>query len=208
MNHTRETIEDQLSSSSEHQRHREASIISSSPAGALEGLPEMLTVKQAASILGVTERSIYGYVHAGTLVGERTEKGIMVQADSVRTFDGKAPGQIRKLVPRWRRPAQRNQQWLTFVTLRQQPGQAEPLASRLERMRRVNSHALSGTQARYLVRNQNDPQEVTLVLVWRSTIMPPAEERAAALAALRADFAELFDCKTAVVKEGRSLLHA
>lgn len=95
-----------------------------------------------------------------------------------------------------------------MLTLRQRPGQEERLAGVLERMRRENAHNLPGTAARYIVRSQDDPDEITLILVWRLSDMPPEGERQAALVALRADLAEVLDWDAAVGKEGPTLLHA
>ncbi|HEX7734609.1 MAG TPA: hypothetical protein VF458_07095, partial [Ktedonobacteraceae bacterium] len=61
---------------------------------------------------------------------------------------------------------------------------------------------------RYILRSQYDPDEITIILVWRSAIMPPAEDREASLAALYADLADVLNWETASLKEGRVLMHA
>jgi hypothetical protein len=58
------------------------------------------------------------------------------------------------------------------------------------------------------VRNQGDSDEIDLVLVWQAVVMPTAEQRQIALAALRADLAKKVEWDQAQVKDGEVLLHA
>src|SRR5262249_30195543 len=97
---------------------------------------------------------------------------------------------------------------LTVITVRQRPGQGEPLERRLAEIRQGNLHHLRGTAARYVMRNQGVPDELVIVLAWRFCMVPPEEERGAALVALRADLADVLDWETAVIQEGETLLHA
>lgn len=167
-----------------------------------------LTIKQAASRLGVCERTIYHYLQRGVLAGERMNGRTIVNQETLARFVPKAPGRARTTTPPWRRASEHNEQVLTLISTRLYPGQEEQLASRLDAMRRHNSHCVSGTAARHLVRNKDDSQDITLVLVWRMEVMPNAEEREAALAALRAYLADVLDWDTARMKEGCALLHA
>lgn len=174
----------------------------------LERIPGYLSVKEAARIMGVSERSVYGYIEAGKLPGARIGNIIVVIADYVYTYERKAPGRTRTSIPRWHIPPQKNLQYLTTITVRVRPGCGELLESKLAKMRAENQHRLPGTAARYIVRNQGDPEEIDIILVWRSVIMPPAEQREASLAAFYAYLDEVLDWQTATRKEGQVLLHA
>ena len=66
---------------------------------------------------------------------------------------------------------------------------------------------MPGTVARYIARSEEKSEDVQIVLVWRSTVMPPAGEREAALAALQAELAEILDWENAWSEYGRVLLH-
>jgi hypothetical protein len=66
---------------------------------------------------------------------------------------------------------------------------------------------LPGTIARYIVRGEERPDKVQIVLVWRNTVMPSAGEREAALAALRAELADILDWEHAVSEHGRVIMH-
>lgn len=167
-----------------------------------------LSIKETAFILGVSERSVYGYIESGKLPGARVDNLIVAVADAVYRFKRRAPGRVRTISPRWRVPPLNNDQYLTFITARVRPGQDENLEPRLLEMRAQNKHRLPGTSARYIARDREDPEEVTIVLVWRSSFMPPEEERQSSLAAFYADFADILDWDTAEVTEGQVLLHA
>ncbi len=168
----------------------------------------MLSVREAARVLGVTERSVYGYVAKRTLSAMRIEGCVMLREAEVLAFERQAPGRPHVLVAAWHVPPVRNRQYMTTVTVRVRPGQGEALESRLMEIHGSAAHGFFGTSARYVVRNLGDPAEIDLVLVWRGAVMPARECREAALAALAADLAEVLAWETAVMKEGQALLYA
>jgi len=75
-------------------------------------------------------------------------------------------------------------------------------------MRASQKHRIPGTAARTIARNQRDPDAVTIILVWRSVVMPPDQQREAALVAFCADLDDVFAWETAVRSEHHVLLHA
>jgi excisionase family DNA binding protein len=174
----------------------------------LERVPGYLSVKEAAQLIGVSERTIYGYVEAGKLPAARIGSMMVVEAESVRGYQRRAPGRLRTRIPPWHVPPENNLQYLTIITAQLHPGQRERLVEKLLEIRTAGKHLLPGTAARYIVRSRECPDEVQIVLVWRSAIMPPAEEREAALAALRDDLAEIVAWETALYKESQVVIHA
>lgn len=132
----------------------------------------------------------------------------MVSAQSVAALKRRAPGRVRTTIPRWRAAPQANQCTLLHISVRLRPGQEECFHHHLQQMRQANTHCLPGTMARYIVRNQSDPDEVDIVLLWRAAIAPPEQQREQALAALAAEFANVFDWNQARRKEGEVVLHA
>jgi hypothetical protein len=97
---------------------------------------------------------------------------------------------------------------LTTITAQIWPGQGEVLEQRLTKIRTAGEHLFPGTSARYIVRDQRQLDEITIVLVWRGAAMPLTEQREAALAALSAELAGVLDWEAARVKEGEVLMHA
>lgn len=170
--------------------------------------PTYLSVREAARILGVSDRSVYGYVESGKLPGARFGSMVVVIGEALATFQRRAPGRTRLSTPRWRRPPLQNSEYLTTITVRVYPGQHEELERRLSEIRADRKHGLPGTAARYIVRNQYDLDEIAIILVWRSANMPPAEVREDSLTALYADLSDVLNWETASLKESRVLMHA
>ena len=167
-----------------------------------------LTVKQAARVLGVSERSVYGYIEHGKLASERVDDLLMVRAEDAANFKRRAPGRVRTRTPRWRLPPEQNPALLTSIEARARPGCRERLETILADLRATGQHRLPGTARRYIWRNHDDPDEVTIILVWRGATMPPEPRRQEALNALYADLAEALDLSTANIYEGRVCLYA
>ena len=174
----------------------------------LSRVPGYLSVKEAARLLGVSERSVYGYLESGKLPGARIGSIIVVEMESVCNYRRRAPGRVRTKSPVWRVPPEHNLQFLTTITVPLRPGQGAQLEEKLREMRATGKHLLPGTSARYIVRGKEDTDEVQILLIWRSATLPPDEEREAALAALRADLAEVLAWETASSQESQVLLHA
>lgn len=181
---------------------------SSAAEAVLERVPGYLSVREAASIMGVSERSVYGYIEAGKLPGARIGNIIVVIAEYVYTYERRAPGRMRTTTPPWHMPPQKNLQYLTTITARMYPGQSALLERKLQVMRVESKHRLPGTAARFIARNQNDPEEIKIVLIWRSVVMPASEVREASLAAFFDDFADVINWETATRTEGQVLIHA
>jgi excisionase family DNA binding protein len=177
---------------------------------ALEHAPEYLSIREAAKLIGVSERSIYGYIETKRLSGSIIGNLIVVNAEEVQRFGcmRKAPGRKRLTTPRWHVPPRQNSLFLTTITVRARPGQGALLDERLAEMRRDDRHRFPGTVARYIGRNQQDPDEIEMLLIWRRVVMPPEQEREADLTALTMDLADVLDWQTAAYKHGQVLLHA
>jgi excisionase family DNA binding protein len=177
---------------------------------ALGHAPEYLSVREAARLMGVSERSIYGYISNEKLRGARIGNIIVVNAEEVQRFGciRKAPGRARLTTPRWHVPPAQNSLFLTTITVRARPGQGVLLDERLGEIRHKDLHRFPGTVARYIERDQLDPDEIEILLVWRRVVMPGEQEREAALTALAIDLADVLDWQTVQVKEWQVLLHA
>jgi excisionase family DNA binding protein len=174
----------------------------------LARVPGYLSVKEAARLIGVSERTIYGYVETGKLPAARIGSMMVVDAASARGYRRRAPGRLRTRIPPWHIPPEHNLQYLTSITVRLRPGQGGRLTEKLLEIRTEGRHLLPGTAARYIVRSRDCPDEVQIVLVWRGAIMPAEEERETALAALRDDLAEVIAWETAFYKESQVVMHA
>jgi excisionase family DNA binding protein len=174
----------------------------------LARVPGYLSVKEAARLIGVSERTIYAYVETGKLPAARIGNMTVVDAVSAHQYQRRAPGRLRTRIPSWHMPPENNLQYLTIITAHLRPGQGKRLIEKLQEIRTEGRHLLRGTAARYIVRSRACPDEVQVMLVWRSAIMPPEQERETALAALRADLADIVAWETARYEESQVVMHA
>ncbi len=175
---------------------------------AFQDMTGYLSIKETARILGVSVRSVYGYIESGKLPAARVDNLLVAVEDAVYKFRRRAPGRLRTVAPRWRLPPLNNQQYITLITVRAFAGQGAELENKLQEMRLEHRHRLEGTSARYIARSESDPDDITIVFIWRGSFMPEEKKRQAALAAFYADFASVLDWSTAEVTEGQVLVHA
>jgi hypothetical protein len=105
-------------------------------------------------------------------------------------------------------PNEQNPALLTSIEARARPGRAEQLERTLADLRATGQHRLPGTARRYIWRTHGNPDEVTIMLIWRGASMPPEPQRQEALNALYADLAEVLDWSSATVYEGKVCLYA
>lgn len=167
-----------------------------------------LSIHEAARRLGVSPRSVYGYLESGKLPATLVEGFLMVEEEAVQRFRRRAPGRLRVRTPRWRKIPVMNQMMQTRITVRLLPGSEARLRDKLDEMQAERKHCFPGTSARYIAQDQAHPEEVEITLVWRGAVKPSESEREAALDALRVELAEIMEWQTAQVKEGQVLLHA
>lgn len=159
-------------------------------------------------MMGVSPRSVYGYIQRGKLLSVRVGTSISVLASSAQTYQRSGVGRPRSRVPIWRVPVERNLQYLWIITACFKQGQREHLAQRLAEIRVDKRHLLPGTVARYVVQDETNPELVRCVLVWRQTATPPEAERDAAIAAWKADLADLIAWETACTTRGLVVMNA
>ncbi len=169
--------------------------------------PEYLSVKEAARIIGVSERSVYGYIEKEKLAAFRFGNLIVVDAEAARNYRRQSSGRPRVRIPEWHISVADNSQSLTSITVRVYTGQIKALERKMTEIRSSGKHRIFGTIARYVLRSKVSLDEIHILLVWRLTVMPHEEERKAVIAALRDDFADILDWDTAKIEECQVLMH-
>lgn len=174
----------------------------------IPSLKGYFSVKEAAEWLGVSERTVYGYIDDGKLAAVRVGSSLALEEKAVKQFQRQATGRPRTRRPIWRSPVGKNIQYLTVIFAHIRDGQSEAFDQKLAEIRETEKHLLTGTVARYIARGVHKSNDVQMVLVWRSTVMPAEEEREAAMRALRKDLAEMVDWEKSWSEEGQVVLHA
>ena len=167
-----------------------------------------LSIQDAARMLGVSERSVYGYMEEGSLPGFRAQSITVLRKEDVLNYRRRASGRTRVRTPVWHEPPVMNPASLSSITVRIRRGQERNFLQKVQEFRLANKHLLHGTTARYIMYNRDKENEVQIVLIWRGASMPPEEERQAALAAFFDDLAEMLDWQTARLAEGVVVMHA
>jgi excisionase family DNA binding protein len=169
---------------------------------------DYLTVQEAASLLGVSSRSVYGYISKGQLPATRLEGRMLVKAQDVAAFELTPAGRQRERAPFWHVPPELNHLSVTMMKVRVRPGCDALLEDKLAEFQTERKHCLVGTSARYIGRSQCDASQIDILLFWRKATMPSEQDQKASLCAFYADLDDVVEWETAVVEEIQVLLHA
>src|SRR5258707_4159860 len=169
---------------------------------------DYLTVQEAASMLGVSARSVYGYIAKGQLPATHIGERMLVKAQDVSAFELTPAGRRRERSPFWHVAPELNTLSLTMIKVRLRPGCDALLEQKLAEFRSSQKHRIAGTSARYIGRSQCDPGQIEILLFWRRAMQTPDDVQKASLCAFYADLDEVAEWETAVVEEIHMLLHA
>jgi excisionase family DNA binding protein len=170
-------------------------------------LPGYVSIKEAARLLGISDKRVYEYVDEGRLTSLWAADVIMIPLDEVKTFKRQSAGRPRKNVPSWRISTGDNKQFITSIVVQIREGQYDAFLQRLETIRQGSQHSFPGTVARFIVESEKNPGQVDVSLIWRSAVMPDEMERERALDAFRQDLADVLDWDTAQYTHGKVLMH-
>lgn len=173
----------------------------------IPNMPGYITVKEAASILGVTVSRVHDYIEDGRIPAVRASHVLMLPEKEVRTFEPKIPGRPRKRKLVWRGSPGENLLFVTLIYAQMREGQEAALMERLEEIRRKEQYLFPGTAARSVASSETFPGRVEIALTWRRTIMPDEATRERALDAFRQAFADVLDWSTAQYSTSKILLH-
>lgn len=159
----------------------------------LPTMPEYVSIKEAAKMLGVSDKRVYAYIEDGRLPAVRAAHVIMIPIEEVKKFKPKISGRPRKNTPAWRTSPEENTLLTTTIVVPVQADQRERLQRRLDELKQEGEHVFPGTIARYII--------------WRRTTMPQEAERAEALDHFQQALADVLDWESAKYHDGQILLH-
>jgi excisionase family DNA binding protein len=170
-------------------------------------VPGYVSIKEAATILGLSPSRVYEYVEDGRLSSVRAAHVILIPLKEVERFKPSISGRPRKSVPHWRISPRDNLLLSTTILVQLRPHRQDLFMKRLEEMKQRDLHLFPGTIARFITKSETTPGQVEISLIWRKTVMPTEEERERALEELRRAFADVLDWSTARYDHGQVLLH-
>ena len=173
----------------------------------LPTMPEYVSIKEAAKMLGVSDKRVYAYIEDGRLPAVRAAHVIMIPVEEVEKFKPKISGRPRKNTPAWRTSPEDNMLLTTSIFVPVSADQREKLHQRLEELKQEGEHIFPGTVARYIIWNKTHPGALEILLIWRSTTMPEETDRAEALDKFQRDLADVLDWDTAQYNNGQVLMH-
>ncbi len=173
----------------------------------LPSMPEYVSIKDAAKILGVSDKRVYAYIEDGRLPAVRAAHVIMIPVEEVKKFKPKISGRPRKNTPMWRTSPSDNMLLTTSVFVDILPNQQENLQRKLEEIKQVGEYIFPGTVARYIIGSTTRPEAIEILLIWRSTLIPDESSREHVLQEFRQELADVLDWSNARYNNGEVFLH-
>lgn len=173
----------------------------------LPNIPEYVSIKEAAKLLGVSDKRVYAYIEDGRLPAMRAAHVIMIPIEEVKRFKPQISGRPRKHTPSWRTSPEENMLLTTSIHIPVKGGQQQQLQQKLEEIRRSGKHIFPGTVARYIIVSKRHPGSLEILLVWRSTTALDKAGYEQAMDEFRRATADVLDWSVARYDDGESLLH-
>jgi hypothetical protein len=171
-------------------------------------LPGYVPTDIAAQRLGLTVRRVYQYLKAGELTSRIFRGRHMISEEELEAFVYKRHPAGRKRVEAaaWHHYGSGVRVLDMLIQVQVRTGQTKSFRQRLQAWSEEHERAFSGSMTRLVRYDENAPESVMIILVWKSNEMPGEETRQQELAAFQHDFADLLDWDTAHISHGRVLL--
>jgi excisionase family DNA binding protein len=173
-------------------------------------LDKILTISEAAKLLGMSYKTAHHHVVNGDLKGMKKGGRYLIPRTEIENFKRSLGGQPRKNVPPWRFAPEGHKLIVTNVEVRlREKITKEDLIRALEPIKRDESYRFPGTIARYVLgqAEAEDLRRLEILLIWRESSMPSSAEIEAELAALGKALSAVLDWDTARVRTRRVWMH-
>jgi len=171
------------------------------------GVPGYVSIKQAAQILGITDKRVYRYIDLGRLPAYKSGGVFLLAEEDVRQFKLNPPGRARTAPPRWRVYNTRSKVLATEIQVPVSTGQQERLIEKLAEIQQANRHTFPGTIARYIMKGDSELTFIHIFLVWKDTEMPGEPMRERSLEALQEELADVLEWERAQYSTNEALMH-
>lgn len=175
----------------------------------IPGLPGYVSVKEAAEMLGVSDKRVYQYVMAGRLPARRIGHMLILPVEEVRRFKPQPSGRARVRSPSWRVYRSRGTLIVTDIAVAVRGGCQTRLIEKLRAIQQEDRHLFPGTVARYVLKDEHERpfQTLRILLIWKDTEMPDEETRRRNLLAFQEELADLLDWSHAQVHTYEAIIH-
>ena len=170
-------------------------------------VPGYVSIKQAAEMLGITDKRVYRYIDLGRLTAFKSGGVFLLPEEEVKRFKLNPPGRTRSAPPPWRTYNPRSTVFATEIEVQVREGQQKRLVEKLNTLQQERGHTFPGTVARYAVKRDPDLTQIHFFFVWKDSDMPDAATRQQHLTQFQDDFADVLDWETAHYRTDEMLLH-
>jgi excisionase family DNA binding protein len=170
-------------------------------------IPGYVSIKQAALMLGITDKRVYRYIEIGRLPAYKASGVFLLSEEDVKQFKLNPPGRLRTNPPPWRTYSSRSKVLTTEIQVPVRMGKQEELLQKLAAIQGANRHTFPGTIARYLIKGDEALTCVHIVLLWKDTDMPDEITRQHDLESLQDELADVLDWETARATTNETLLY-
>src|SRR5216683_4895903 len=97
----------------------------------IPNLPGYVSTKEAADLLGVSDKRVYQYVRAGRLPAQRIGHILILPVEAVKQFKPSPSGRVRTKAPSWRTYRSRGTVLVTDIRVPVRAGQQAALVKKL-----------------------------------------------------------------------------
>ena len=173
----------------------------------IPNLPGYVSIKEAADILGVSDKRVYQYVRAGRLHAQRIGHILILPTDEVKRFKPSPSGRVRTKAPPWRAYRSRGTLLVTDIRIPVRPDQQSKLIERLKTIQKLERHTFPGTVARYVIKSDETLTAVQILLIWKSTEMPDEATRKKGLTLFQEELADVLVWEMAQYSTHEAIIH-
>lgn len=170
-------------------------------------VPGYVSIKQAAEMLGITDKRVYRYIDIGRLPAYKSGGAFLLSVEDVRQFKLNPPGRTRIGPPLWHVPNSRSTILATDVYVQLRSGQQKRLVEKLKAIQRADQYMFPGTIARYVIKGDSELKTVHFLLVWKGVDMPLDIAHQQDFIAFREELADVLDWQTAEYKTNEVIIH-
>src|SRR6266516_1858504 len=121
----------------------------------IPNLPGYISIKEAADMLGVSDKRVYQYVMSGRLPAQRVGHILILPIEEVKRFKPSPSGRMRTKAPSWRAYRSRGKLLTTDIHVQVRAGQQERLVEKLKAIQKAGRHTFPGTVARYVIKGED-----------------------------------------------------
>jgi excisionase family DNA binding protein len=170
-------------------------------------IPGHVPVKEAAAMLGLSEERVLQHIRARHLPSRKVDGRYMIPLQAVEDFHRRPHGRIRTTPAPWRvyRAGARVHTLQIEVPLLN--GNFQALQEKLQATLQQQQHLFPGTMQRYISADEESPEHITILLIWKDTELTDAEALQRDFASFKAEFADLLDWEHARYANKQAMLH-